>query len=99
MGKSAAVRICEENKAAYEVRLTELGLVSRLGLGSVGVGAADVVGISQPAVLRADAGGSGAGVMQRRELRAIMERLEQNAESLHAPAPPVSGSMTSAPVS
>ena len=38
-------------------------------------------------VLRADATLGGAGVMHRRELRAIMERLEQNSERLHASAP------------
>lgn len=95
--KNTAVRICEENKGCYELRLAELGLVSRLGLGnSVGVGSAEVVGIGQPTVLRADASVGGAGVMHRRELRAIMERLEQNSERLHTTAPAASEAVTTA---
>jgi chromosome segregation ATPase len=86
--KALAIRICEENKNTFESRLAELGLVSRLGLGSVGIGAADVVGISSSTVLRADAAND--GMMHRRELRAIMERLEQNAEKLQVSVPPAS---------
>jgi hypothetical protein len=89
--KATAIRICEENKAAYELRLTELGLLSRLGLSTVGVGAADIVGGGAlPAVLRADAGISNSGMLHKRELRGIMERLEQNAEKLQSSSPAVS---------
>merc|ERR1711865_132297 len=91
--KALAVRVCEENKGAYEMRLSEVGLVSRLGLGSVGVGAADVVGVGQPTVLRSDSGGLGSGVMHRRELHGIMERLEQNAQRLSLAAPLVADPM------
>jgi len=70
-------RVCEENKAAYEVHLTELGLISRLGLGNV-------AGPTTPA-LHDSASTAGANVMRRCELRSIMERLEeQSADRLKA---------------
>merc|ERR1712194_357610 len=43
--RATAIKICEENKAAYELRLTELGVLSRFGFGNVGGGVADAVGV------------------------------------------------------
>mmetsp|Transcript_127800 Transcript_127800/g.238915 ORF Transcript_127800/g.238915 Transcript_127800/m.238915 type:complete len:710 (+) Transcript_127800:114-2243(+) len=79
--KATAVRICEENKSAYELQLTQLGLMSRIGMGPVGLSTVGMADSVAPAQLRSDSPGS---MPHRRELRAIMERLEQNAERLQS---------------
>lgn len=81
--KATAIRVCEENKSAYELQLTQMGLMSRLGAGASGLGTVGLVDSPSPSALRADAASSGS-LQHRRELRAIMERLEQNAERLQS---------------
>mmetsp|Transcript_105999 Transcript_105999/g.167361 ORF Transcript_105999/g.167361 Transcript_105999/m.167361 type:complete len:750 (-) Transcript_105999:88-2337(-) len=79
--KAAAVKVCEENKSAYELRLTELGMVSRF---SAGIGA-DALLAGAPAVLRKEVGSKvslAAGCMSVWELQAMKDRLAQNAELL-----------------
>eukprot|EP00747_Dinoflagellata_sp_TGD_P106184 gnl/TRDRNA2_/TRDRNA2_169786_c0_seq3.p1 gnl/TRDRNA2_/TRDRNA2_169786_c0~~gnl/TRDRNA2_/TRDRNA2_169786_c0_seq3.p1 ORF type:complete len:484 (-),score=119.94 gnl/TRDRNA2_/TRDRNA2_169786_c0_seq3:118-1569(-) len=65
--KAAAVRVCEENRSNYELRLAELGI-------AVG-GSAPCH--APPAAYRSGSAQTGSSP-HRRELRAILERLEQN---------------------
>eukprot|EP00933_Yihiella_yeosuensis_P002473 TRINITY_DN10417_c7_g1_i1.p1 TRINITY_DN10417_c7_g1~~TRINITY_DN10417_c7_g1_i1.p1 ORF type:complete len:691 (-),score=227.91 TRINITY_DN10417_c7_g1_i1:160-2232(-) len=76
--KAMAVRVCQENKNAYELRLAELGLA---------FGASPHYGLSETAlpaqsVVRASEAPAAGGMAHRRELRAISERLERHAEML-----------------
>lgn len=77
--KAMVVRVCQENKNAYELRMAELsvavGVVPRVGL------AADFP-MPPPALLRASETSAAGGAAHRRELRAISERLERHAEWL-----------------
>lgn len=65
--RSSAIRICQENKSAYEVHLAQLGLS---GGGFRRESALPQTIVQSPREQTAD----------RRELRAIAERLEKNAE-------------------
>lgn len=77
--KAMVVRVCQENKNAYELRMAELsvavGVVPRVGL------AADFP-MPPPALLRASETSAAGGAAHRRELRAISERLERHSEWL-----------------
>jgi hypothetical protein len=74
--KDIAIRICEENKGAYELRLHELGIA--VGTAAATRPMASFVG-EQGAVLRADSPGV---VASRVELRSIADRLERHQEWL-----------------
>lgn len=71
--KAAAIRVCEENKSVYELRLTEMGLAvsggSRFSPSDLGI-------LARP--------GEPGLVSNRRELQAISERLERQAERLRS---------------
>jgi len=86
--RQLAVRVCEENRSAYEVKLAEMGLTAgaagRLSCGSLVETAATLTqsgalrGCDSPRLLAAS-GGLAQASLQRRELRAISDRLEQHA--------------------
>lgn len=70
--KAVAVRICEENKSAYELQLAGVGLASRCG------SASDTPMAS--VALRLDSQPQSGSATRSRELRSIMERLQADAE-------------------
>jgi len=81
--KDIAVRICEENKGAYELRLAELGLAVAAPTPSfpafpAAAVSSSVTGLSA-AALRADSPGAAAS---RVELQGIADRLERHQEWL-----------------
>jgi len=80
--KSTAIRLCEENRSSYELRLAELGLgVSGIPLHRASGTAADLHQASAFVGPRF-APASGGSVGRSQELRAIHERLECHAEWL-----------------
>jgi len=76
--KATAIRICEENKGAYELRLAELGLA--VGAASRGH-VSSVVGASEQAALAMRAA-SPVTASSRNDLRSISDRLERHSEWL-----------------
>lgn len=81
--KATAIRVCQENKSAFELKLSEFGMVAQLGAAPRGLGMAEMSLSS----LRASADSPLAGgTAHRRELRAISERLERHAEWLQSRA-------------
>eukprot|EP00927_Polykrikos_kofoidii_P059400 TRINITY_DN54559_c0_g1_i1.p1 TRINITY_DN54559_c0_g1~~TRINITY_DN54559_c0_g1_i1.p1 ORF type:complete len:801 (+),score=180.03 TRINITY_DN54559_c0_g1_i1:62-2404(+) len=75
--KATAVRLCEENKSAYELRLAELGLAS--GIPSCGMVGRLTDSVSS--LYRSESLGVSAS---RKEFRGISERLERHAEWLRS---------------
>merc|ERR1740129_644313 len=70
--KALAVRVCEENKNAYELRLTGASIASRCcSTSNIPIASA---------ALRLDSSPQSPSATHRRELRSIMERLEANTE-------------------
>eukprot|EP00811_Abedinium_folium_P002526 NODE_1231_length_2553_cov_3.617477.p1 GENE.NODE_1231_length_2553_cov_3.617477~~NODE_1231_length_2553_cov_3.617477.p1 ORF type:complete len:707 (-),score=296.28 NODE_1231_length_2553_cov_3.617477:216-2336(-) len=89
--RAAAVRLCEENKRTYEMRLLEVGFgagggaaTPRASLPLVGCVRAELQPTAVP--LTGDVVGT-----SQRELRAIMERLERNTDRTVTPRPAACG--------
>ncbi|CAE8735238.1 unnamed protein product [Polarella glacialis] len=90
--KAMAVRVCQENKSSFELRLSELGMTGGSGGEKKVLGALPRLGLAAdfqlppPSVLRAAETPAAGGTAHRRELRAISERLERHAEWLQSRA-------------
>eukprot|EP00931_Biecheleriopsis_adriatica_P038381 TRINITY_DN21993_c0_g1_i1.p1 TRINITY_DN21993_c0_g1~~TRINITY_DN21993_c0_g1_i1.p1 ORF type:complete len:708 (+),score=253.90 TRINITY_DN21993_c0_g1_i1:57-2126(+) len=94
--KATAIRVCQENKNAYELRLAELGMAFSGGP-HLGYPPENML-LPSPSTTRASEAALAGGTAHRRELREISERLEEHAAWLQShsrgakppPSPPAS---------